>query len=117
MRAQIGNHAYGCDICQDVCPWNRKAPRSANPAFDPKPGLFWPEIDRLLELTDDDWRRMIRGTALKRAKIKGLLRNLMVVAGNSGVRSYIPKLQRFLGHEDEHVRTQAEWAVKKLEGS
>jgi epoxyqueuosine reductase len=114
-REGIGQHLFGCDICQDVCPWNRKAPHSENPAFQPKPGLFWPEIDALLDLHEDDWRRLVRGTSMKRAKIKGLLRNLMVVVGNSGVREFLPKLQRFLSHEDEHVRSHAQWARKKLQ--
>jgi epoxyqueuosine reductase len=114
-REGIGHHLFGCDICQDVCPWNRKAPYSANPAFEPKPGLFWPEIARLLDLNEDDWRRMIRGTSVKRARIKGLLRNLMVVTGNSGVREFLAPLEKFLTHEDEHVRSHAEWAFKKLE--
>ena len=113
-REGIGQHLFGCDICQDVCPWNRKAPHSRNPAFAPRPDLFWPEIERLLDLEQDDWRRMIRGTSMKRAKIKGLLRNLMVVVGNSGIREFLPKLQRFLTHEDVHVRSHAEWAAKKL---
>lgn len=113
-RAGIGHHLFGCDICQDVCPWNRKSPHSQNPAFEPKPGLFWPEIERLLDLNEDEWRQMIRGTSMKRAKIKGLLRNLMVVAGNSGVREFLPKLQKFFMHEDEHVRSHAQWAAKQL---
>jgi epoxyqueuosine reductase len=113
-RNGIGHHLFGCDICQDVCPWNRKAPHSQNPAFAPKAGLFWPEIDRLLDLDEDGWRRTIRGTSLKRAKVKGLLRNLMVVAGNSGVREFVLKLQKFLAHEDEHVRSHADWALRKL---
>jgi len=115
-REGIGHHLFGCDICQDVCPWNRKSPLSENPAFQPKPGLFWPEISRLLDLTEDEWRQMIRGTSMKRAKIKGLLRNLMVVAGNSGVKEFLPKLERFFTHEDEHVRSHAEWASRKLRG-
>ena len=114
-REGIGHHLFGCDICQDVCPWNRKAPPSQNPAFEPKPGLFWPEIDRLLDLDEEAWRQMIRGTSMKRAKIKGLLRNLMVVVGNSGVREFLPKLKQFLAHEDEHVRSHAQWAIKKLD--
>ena len=113
-REGIGHHLFGCDICQDVCPWNRKAPQSKNPAFESKEGLYWPEIDRLLDLNEEDWRRMVRGTSMKRAKIKGLLRNLMVVAGNSGVSEFLPKLQRFLFHDDEHVRSHAQWAAKKL---
>ena len=113
-REGIGHHLFGCDICQDVCPWNRKAPHSDNEAFAPKPGLFWPEIGGLLDLSEDEWRQMIRGTSMKRAKVKGLLRNLMVVAGNSGVKAFAPRLKRFLTHEDEHVRSHAEWAAKKL---
>ena len=113
-RAGIGQHLFGCDICQDVCPWNRRAPYSENPAFAPKPGLFWPEIDRLLDLSEEDWHSLVRGTSMKRAKIKGLLRNLMVVVGNSGVRGFLPKLQKFLAHDDEHVRSHARWAAKKL---
>jgi epoxyqueuosine reductase len=115
-RPGIGHHLFGCDICQDVCPWNRKAPLSENVAFQPKPGLFWPEIDRLLNMDEDAWRQMIRGTSVKRAKIKGLLRNLMVVTGNSGVQAFVPKLRRFLNHEDDHVRSHAQWAIDKLDG-
>src|SRR5262245_39621657 len=113
-RAGIGHHLFGCDICQDVCPWNRKAPHSADPAFQAKPDLFWPNLERLLDLNEDQWRHLIRGTAMKRAKIKGLLRNLMVVAGNSGVAELAPKLQAFLSHADEHVRSHAKWAISVL---
>jgi epoxyqueuosine reductase len=77
---------------------------------------MWPELERLLDYSAEEWTAAIRGTPLKRAKVRGLLRNLMVVAGNSGLRRLVPKLQRFLGHEDEHVRSHAEWAVRKLEG-
>jgi epoxyqueuosine reductase QueG len=60
---------------------------------------------------------MIRGTSMKRAGIKGLLRNLMVVAGNSGVKEFLPNLRRFLSHDDEHVRSHARWAIEALEGT
>ena len=114
-REGIGHHLFGCDICQDVCPWNRKAPVSSNPAFEAKKELLWPPIDLLLDLNEDAWRRMIRGTAIKRAKIRGLLRNLMIVAGNSGSSSLAPKLRRFLGYDDEFVRSHAQWAIQKIE--
>src|SRR5205809_1989844 len=114
-RAGIGHHFFGCDTCPDVCPWNRKAPYSSNPAFEPKSGLFWPTIDGLIELDEDEWRSLRRGTAMKRTRIKGLLRNLMVVAGNSGLQKFLPKLRRFLKHEDEHVRSHAWWAIERLE--
>jgi epoxyqueuosine reductase len=114
-REGIGHHLFGCDICQDVCPWNKRAPVSSDPAFEPKEGLFWPAMDSLLDLSPEEWTRRIRGTPLKRAKVKGLLRNLMVVAGNSGVTALVPRLRRYLDHEDEHVRSHAAWAIKKLE--
>ncbi len=115
-RPGIGHHLFGCDICQDVCPWNRTAPHALDSGFQPKPGLFWPEVARLLDLEEEDWRVRIRGTAMKRAKVKGLLRNLMVVAGNSANRALIPKLRRYLSHPDEHVRSHAGWAVERLSG-
>jgi epoxyqueuosine reductase len=114
-RDGIGHHLYGCDICQDVCPWNRKAPLSGSEAFQPRPGLFWPEIEALLEKNEAEWKEMIRGTAMRRAKVKGLLRNLMVVAGNSGVGRFKTSLARFLDHPDDVVRSHARWAIEKLE--
>jgi epoxyqueuosine reductase len=116
-RQGIGHHLFGCDICQDVCPWNRRAPHSGEPAFQARQDLFWPEVERLLDLDEEQWRLMIRGTAMKRAKVKGLLRNLMVVSGNSGARELLPKLQKYLKHADEHVRSHAGWAIKTLSRS
>src|SRR5262249_448763 len=92
------------------------APVSRNRAFQPKPELFWPEIDRLLDLSEEGWRVLIRRTSMKRAKVKGLLRNLMVVVGNSGAREFLPKLERFLRHDDEHVRSHAKWGGTKVSG-
>jgi epoxyqueuosine reductase len=114
LREGVGHHLFGCDICQDVCPWNRKAPVTEAAEFQSRPGLFWPDVEKLLDLQEDEWRLLIRGTALKRTKVKGLLRNLMVVAGNSGVTRLVPGLRRFLVHDDEEVRRHAEWAIKKL---
>jgi epoxyqueuosine reductase len=114
-REGIGQHLYGCDICQDVCPWNRRAPVSLNEEFQPKPGLFWPEIEHLLGKDEAAWKELIRGTAMRRAKVKGLLRNLMVVAGNSGIARFKDPLRKFLWHSDEVVRSHAKWAVEKLE--
>ena len=114
-RDGVGLHLYGCDICQDVCPWNRRAPVSLNEEFQPNPGLFWPEIEQLLHNDEAAWKQLIRGTAMRRAKVKGLLRNLMVVAGNSGVRRFAESLSKFLEHPDEIVRSHARWAIEKLE--
>ena len=114
-RAGIGHHLFGCDICQDVCPWNRRAAISEDRAFQPRKDLLWPPLETLLRLSAEDWTASIRNTPLKRSKVRGLLRNLMVVAGNSGLKNLIPQLQRFLDHEDEHVRSHSEWAIRRLE--
>jgi epoxyqueuosine reductase len=74
-RDGIGHHLFGCDICQDVCPWNRKAPVSQSAQFQPNSELFWPEIETLLNKDDGQWKELIRGTAMERAKVKGLIRN------------------------------------------
>lgn len=117
LREGIGPHLYGCDICQDVCPWNRKAPASGDAKFQSRPGLFEPDLESLLELDDDGWRRLIRGTALKRARVRGLLRNLMVVAGNSRIPRLASRLRRFLSYPDPDVRSHAAWAIERLERS
>ena len=114
FRAELGAQVYGCDICQDVCPWNRRARISLNEEFQPKAALFWPEIEQLLNKDETEWKEMISGTALRRAKVKGLLRNLMVVAGNSGVGEFRNALQKFLEHPEETVRSHAKWAIDKL---
>lgn len=115
LREGMGQHLFGCDICQDVCPWNRKAPIGRDARLGGRSGLVWPEIDTLLDLDDDGWRARIRGTALKRARVRGLVRNLMVVVGNSGIRRFASKLGRFLEHSDPIVRSHARWAKQKLE--
>jgi len=113
-RDGIGHHLYGCDICQDVCPWNRKAPVSLSFDFQAKPELFWPQIETLLGMDELQWKQLIRGTAMERAKVKGLIRNLMVVAGNSGVQKFAGLLEKFVEHRDEAVRSHAKWAIEKL---
>jgi epoxyqueuosine reductase len=88
---------------------------SLNEEFQPKPGLFWPEIEELLGKDEAEWKEWIRGTSMRRAKVKGLLRNLMVVAGNSGVGRFAERLRKFLEHPDELVRSHAKWAIEKLQ--
>jgi epoxyqueuosine reductase len=70
-REGLGHHLFGCDICQDVCPWNRRAAVTAETAFQPRAGLMWPELERLLDYSAEEWTAAIRGTPLKRAKVRG----------------------------------------------
>jgi epoxyqueuosine reductase len=83
LRAALGAHVYGCDVCQDVCPYNRPAPVSSDPHWQPRAGLDAPRIDELSQRPDHELRRLVKGGPMTRAKTSGLRRNLEVAAGNS----------------------------------
>jgi epoxyqueuosine reductase len=112
LRPGVGQMIFGCDICQDVCPWNRKAPIAAAQEFRPRvlspqspppssvtssptppaaeelPGhaahsLFSPELDWIASLTEAEFREIFRGSSIKRTKWRGLIRNACVALGNS----------------------------------
>lgn len=83
-RAPMGAHVYGCDVCQEVCPYNHRPPRSDDPAWQPRQWLDLPRLVDLWRASDDDLRRLLKGSAMTRAKLTGLRRNLAVAIGNSG---------------------------------
>jgi epoxyqueuosine reductase len=109
-RTQIGAHIFGCDICQDVCPWNRKAPES--PEF--HPGQFAPPLQKMADLTEAEFKAMFRHTPVNRAKYSGFLRNVAVAMGNSGLRKFREPLTRLAGSEDPLVAEHANWALGML---
>lgn len=82
LRPMMGDWVFGCDVCQQVCPWNRFARPTAEPAFRPRPGLPWPRLDDWLALDEDGFRRQFRGSPLWRAKRTGLRRNAAAVLEN-----------------------------------
>ena len=82
LRPTLGNHVYGCDICQNVCPYNQAAPVSADPAWRPRPGLDRPHLVDLWRRRDDEWRAMLKGSPMTRAKLTGLRRNIAVALEN-----------------------------------
>ncbi len=84
LRAGMGRHVFGCDICQDVCPWNRKAPATSAPEFQPREGLVNPALDWLAEMQPEEFREVFRGSPIRRAKLSGLRRNAVIAMGNSG---------------------------------
>lgn len=119
LRAQMGEHIFGCDICQDVCPWNKKAgnaPPTALDEFRPREGLFRPELRYLAEMDLDEFRRVFRHSPVKRVKFSGVKRNVAVAMGNSGNRAFLPVLEKMAVGDDEFVAEHARWAMDKLSG-
>ena len=116
LRAGIGRHVFGCDICQDVCPWNRKAPRTEAPEFQPRAGLVNPALQWLAEMSAEEFREKFRGSPIRRAKRAGLRRNAAIAMGNSGERRFVEVLQKMVGDEDQDVAESASWAIKNLKG-
>jgi epoxyqueuosine reductase len=115
LRAGLGDWVFGCDICQEVCPWNRKAPAGVEPLLLPRPELEALDPVELLGLSADDFRRRFRGTALARTKRAGLLRNAALVLGNVGDAAALPALRRALDDPDPVVRDAAAWAIGRIE--
>jgi epoxyqueuosine reductase len=114
LRPQVGHHVFGCDICQDVCPWNRKATVSPSAAFLPRPGAVAPRLEELAGLDEEQFRQKFRGSPVKRAKWRGFIRNVFVAIGNSGVAEYLPIVAKFLHHPDALLQEHARWAYEKL---
>lgn len=116
LRPLIGNWIFGCDLCQEVCPWNRKAAAGTEERFSPRVALQSPELIPLLEMTQEEFSATFRRSAVKRTKRRGLLRNVCVALGNSGDPVAIPPLGRALSHEEPLVRGHAAWALGRLGG-
>ena len=114
LRAGIGRHVFGCDICQDVCPWNRKAPVTIAPEFAPREGLVNPALDWLAEMSAGEFERSFRKSPIRRTKHAGMRRNAAIAIGNSGKKDFLPVLDKMAGDPDESVREAAEWAKQRL---
>jgi epoxyqueuosine reductase len=112
LREGVGEWAFGCDVCQTVCPWNRKASVTREGEFLPAEPL--PDLSALLGMTEADFKARFGGTPLSRPKRHGLLRNLAVVLGNRGDASAIPALSRVLAEPDPMVREHAAWALSRM---
>jgi epoxyqueuosine reductase len=115
-REGVGRHVFGCDICQDVCPWNRKRRHRGGAPFEPRPDAFAPDLAELATLDDEAFRERFRRSPVRRAKRRGLLRNVAVALGNSGDAAHRPVLERLMRDEDPVVREHAEWARRRLDG-
>jgi len=114
LRSGMGRHVFGCDVCQDVCPWNRKAPVTSAVEFEPREGLVNPALDWLAEMQPEEFRTVFRGSPIRRAKLSGLRRNAVVAMGNSGDKKFLPTLKRLSEDSDPLVAEHARWALAAL---
>ena len=140
FREPMGNHVFGCDICQDVCPWNRRAPVATTPKFEPRvfvpseenrqktflppqdESLYLPKLEWLLGLSEADFRELFRGSPIKRTKWRGLMRNACIAIGNSSLRPgtghhdrVSELLERLLAGEDPVLAESARWALLRIQ--
>ncbi|MBL8291887.1 MAG: tRNA epoxyqueuosine(34) reductase QueG [Bryobacterales bacterium] len=114
-RPAMGTHLFGCDICQDVCPWNRRAPDSAEPAFAPREGLLGPDLEEMARLTPQEFRVRFGGTPVERARYRGFLRNVAIAMGNARQEKFRPLLVPMAQSEDAVVAEAAHWALAQLD--
>ena len=115
LRSLIGNRIFGCDICQEVCPWNRQFARpTADVAFLPRPGSVAPRLLDLMALDDAGFRKTFSRSAVQRAKRRGLLRNIAVALGNWGDPAAVPALSNALRDPEPLIRGHAAWALGRI---
>jgi len=114
LRDGVGNWLFGCDLCQDVCPWNRKAPVTSEPAFQPQPDLHPADAVTILKISESDFIARFEQTPLGRPGWEGLRRNAAIVLGNSDDAAVIPDLVKCLDDPSLLVREAVEWAIEKL---
>jgi epoxyqueuosine reductase len=111
-RRGVGRHVFGCDICQDVCPWNGRAPVTADASLAPRE--FAPPLEKLAALSEPEFREMFRGSPVKRTKYTGFLRNVATAMGNSRDAKFQPVLQHLASSNDEIVRDTALWSLSRV---
>jgi epoxyqueuosine reductase len=117
FRKPMANRIYGCDDCLSVCPWNRFAQASEEPAFSPRAELTAPKLADLLALDDAAFRALFSGSAIKRIGVNRFIRNCLYAAGNSGDGALRPAVAAHLGSDDAVVADAAVWAMAQLEGT
>lgn len=112
----MGRQVLGCDICQDVCPWNspRRTPLSADAELEAREELVNPALEWLAGLDEAEFARQFNGSPVRRTGFQGLKRNVAIAMGNSGLRRFAPRLEQWAEAADEGLHTAARWGLKKL---
>ncbi len=113
LRSPTGDWLFGCDICQQVCPWNRFAAPHGDPAFESRSGSQ-PELIQELEISTAEFNRRFKHSPIRRAKRRGYLRNVAVALGNTGTEQDIPALEKALDEPEPLVRQHAAWAIEEI---
>jgi epoxyqueuosine reductase len=117
LREGVGSHVYGCDVCQEVCPYNQAAPVSDDPAWQPRQGWDRPPLRELWRRSDEELRALTKGSPMRRAKVSGLRRNVAVAIGNSGAPDARAALAEPLPSSDsatdEMIADHVRWALEK----
>ncbi|MFN0170694.1 MAG: tRNA epoxyqueuosine(34) reductase QueG, partial [Bryobacteraceae bacterium] len=112
LRPSFGNHVFGCDVCQDVCPWNRSRHLATEPGFEARE--FAPALDRLAGITEPEFARMFQSSPVNRSRYAGFLRNVAIAMGNTGSLKFAQPLRRLVHHEDVRVSEAASWSLDQL---
>jgi epoxyqueuosine reductase len=114
LRPLMGRQVFGCDICQDVCPWNRRAPVTASTLLPARQGLVNPALQWLADMDGSAFNRVFRGSPLERTRRKRILRNVAIAMGNSGEPEFLPQLEAWTASDDPILAETAAWAASRL---
>jgi epoxyqueuosine reductase len=115
LMSGMGRQVFGCDICQDVCPWNRKSPIAMDAQLEARAELVNPALEWLAAMDEAEFERVFNGSPVRRAGFAGLRRNVAIAMGNSGAQAFAPRLRAWADAADEALRGAARWALAKLE--
>ena len=114
LMSGMGRQVFGCDICQDVCPWNNKAVIGLDPELEARAELVNPTLDWLAGMDEAEFERNFNGSPVRRTGFLGLKRNVAIAMGNSGLNRFAPRLEAWSKAADEGLRKAAEWALGRL---
>jgi len=114
LMGSMGRQVFGCDICQDVCPWNRKAPVSGDAELATRSELVNPGLEWLAEMDEEAFARAFNGSPVRRAGWMGMRRNVAIAIGNQRVARLAPRLRQWATAADEGLRAAAQWALERI---